>query len=205
MRRRRRQVNGLGVVAGVAGVALGGLGAGLLVGLVVNEIEEARRRQQHEQRVRQAVAFVLQAVRQVASLFGDGTWMPDIVFDAGCHNAWWDGARICVNTTWAINMFTASCDGSVCSWNRLVFLIGHEIGHAVDPMLRRGHPWRDENQADLTAGWVLGLLGIHPQDVVDEIIHWQGSDTHPPGPQRIAYVLEGYRQATGIALALQAA
>jgi F0F1-type ATP synthase membrane subunit c/vacuolar-type H+-ATPase subunit K len=203
----KRKVNALGLVGGLVGGAVGGLGAGLLVGLVVNEIGEASRRKREQQRVRDAQLFVLHAIRQVAALFGDGDWVPDVEFDAGCPNAHWNSnlQRICVNTRWALEQYTASCNNRECAWNRIVFLIGHEVGHATDSMLRTGHPWRDENQADLTGGWVLGMLGIHPQHAVDEIVHWHGSETHPPGRQRVDHILEGYRQATGIALALLAA
>ncbi len=116
----KRRINGLGLVGGLVGGAVGGLGAALLVGLVVNEIGEARRRQQEQQRVRDAQLFVLHAIGQVARLFGDGTWMPAVEFDAGCPNAHWDSnlQRICVNTAWALEQFTASCNSRECTWNR---------------------------------------------------------------------------------------
>ncbi len=203
---KRRNVNALGAVGGGVGLVLGGVGLAVLLGVAANELGEARRRQRDEQeRVRRAMRFVLGAVGEVARLFGDGTWMPEVAFDAGCDNASWDGQRICVNLRWAMEMLTASCTDGICVRNRVVFLVAHEIGHALDPLRLSGHRWRDEFEADRIAGWALGRLGIHPQDVVDEVIGWQATATHPGGRERVLWILEGHRQATGTALTLQVA
>jgi hypothetical protein len=176
-----------------------------VAGVVVNEVEEHRRRQrEQEQRLLQARQRVLHAVRAVGGALG---WTPVCVFDQGCPTAWWDSQqqRICVSTPWAVNNLLASCTDGSCTWTRLVFLIAHECGHAMDASRGRGNPWRDEIVADTVAGQVVGHLGLDPKDVTDELQYWQASSTHPGGYQRVAAFLEGYRQATGVELALLAA
>ena len=201
-----RKLNGLGVVGGFVGGITGSLGAALVLGFVANEIGEASRRKREQQQAREAQLFVMSAVHQVAALLG--TWVPTVEFDrqcgTACQNAHWDAVRqkMCVNTTWAMQQYVASCNNQECSWHRIVFLVAHEMGHATDPLLRSGHPWRDERHADFVAGQVLGLLGIHPQNVVNELIHWPASATHPGGRERVRCLLAGYQSSTGIALAV---
>jgi hypothetical protein len=198
------RVNGPGVLAVVVGGALGGFVVAAAAGFVINELEENRRRkwEQAQAQALQAKRHVLGAVRAVSGVLG---WTPICVFDQGCPNAWWDGQQICVSTPWAINSLLASCTHGTCAWTRTVFLVAHEMGHAMDPDRGQGNFWRDEIVADTTAGFVVGQLGLDPKDVTDELQFWQASATHPDGRRRVAAFLDGYRQATGVELVLLAA
>lgn len=179
-------------------------GAGVLVvglGLVAKAINDDRQKQQRwHARVTQAKGYVLSAIHQVAHLF-DG-WRPEVVFDAGCQNASWDGARVCVSTSWALNELTASCRDAVCTRNRVYAVVAHECGHAVDPTLRQKHPWDDELFADNVSGWAMGMLGIDPGHIIDEMRGWTGTATHPPGEHRVRHIADGYHRATGVVLAV---
>ena len=71
----------------------------------------------------------------------------------------------------------------------------------IDPNLRRGHPWDDEYYADRVAGWVMGKLGIAPNDFLVVLNSWPGSNTHPPGSHRVRKVAEGYQEVVAVAFA----
>ena len=167
-----------------------GVAAGTAVVLVIQA--EARRRAE-AQRMAAAEQLVLTAVHRVASVLQRP--MPPVLFH-GCENARTDGHSICFSPVWALNQLAASCRGDLCTWNRVLGVVAHEFGHMIDPYRRTGRPWDDELRADWYAGWILGMLGVSPEDMIVEMQTWLGSETHPPGYLRAPQVLAGYHAAT---------
>jgi hypothetical protein len=176
----------------------GGVGAAALIALIfwqIDENEKRKRAQQAAALALRAQQFVISGVAHVANVLGVPA--PPVTFDTGCENAWTDGKSICFNTAWAVHELTASCNGDVCAWNRILAVCAHEVGHIVDPTWKQGHPWNDEYFADRVAGWVLGKLNMGLDDFLVIMQSWQGSFTHPPGSLRIPKVIQGYQEATG--------
>lgn len=171
---------------------------GGVVALVADHLRaEAQQRQrmlEHlaaEERARQ---HVLAAVVHVASVLG--VQLPVVRFD-NCANAHANQERyeICFSLSWAMRAMNVSCADALCTWNRVLSVVGHEFGHLLDPYLAQRDHWDREYFADHTAGWVLGMLGASPADFEALLAEWTASETHPAGFDRIPYLRAGFNEA----------
>ena len=106
-----------------------------------------------------------------------------------------DGKTIFYNEAFIKNALASICQTPVCVEGLVLAMVAHEVAHAYcHPHAPPGH--KIELEADLVAGYVLGRVGLQPDDFVTILQTFRATMFHPPATARAEQVRRGFARGT---------
>ncbi len=106
-----------------------------------------------------------------------------------------DGRSIFYSEAFLRDAIASVCQRSACVEGLILAMVSHELAHAYrHPQATPGH--KIELEADYVAGYVLGRVGMEPDDFVTVLGTFRETMMHPPAQARAAEVRKGFARGT---------
>jgi hypothetical protein len=106
-----------------------------------------------------------------------------------------DGRTIFYNEAFVRQAIGSVCQRAPCVEGLVLAMVSHELAHAYrHPKATPGH--KIELEADYVAGYVLGRVGMEPDDFVTVLGTFRETMLHPPAQTRAVEVRKGFARGT---------